>query len=179
MYGKPRLGESTLKVFYLPIVAVTLGKLVADVGWPPLLEDSLLDPLLEDALLDPAAATPGPLLADSSTSCPGCPSWRCPAKAITPLPFQNNYLTPAILCTPMGCTMVQQKQNPVCVTIHLAQHLCTLVTESNKQNSPHSADDYVIAKCLRKILTKITNADTPFRALKDSDFRIFPFQNLV
>ena len=83
-----------MKVFYLPTVAETLGKLVADVGWLPLLEDSLLDPLLEDALLDPAAATPGPLLADSSNSCPGCPSWRCPAKAITPLPFQNNYLTP-------------------------------------------------------------------------------------
>ena len=68
-------------MFYLPTVAVRMGKLVADgevlcIGsW--LLEDTLLgparsNPLLEAALLGPATPS-GPLLADSCISCPACP----------------------------------------------------------------------------------------------------------
>ena len=70
-------------MFYLPTVAVRMGKLVADgevlcIGSRPLmLEDTLLgparsNPLLEAALLGPVTPA-GPLLADSCISCPACP----------------------------------------------------------------------------------------------------------
>ena len=70
-------------MFYLPTVAVRMGKLVADgevlcIGSRPLmLEDTLLvpagsNPLFEAALLGPGTPS-GPLLADSCISCPACP----------------------------------------------------------------------------------------------------------
>ena len=96
-----------MKGLYLPTVAVTMGKLVADV------EDTMLGALLEDALLYLAPATPGPLLEDAGPLlADSCPSCRCPAKAITPLPaLRKQLLNPCntLHTNGLGCTMQMQQ----------------------------------------------------------------------